>query len=136
MELKERKGLIKKTQPAQGEFLSNLFLVRKKDGGYHPVINLKMLNQFISFLHFKMKGLSLSKHLIQEGDWKGKLDLKDAYFSVPLNRNSRKFVRFQWKWALYECMCLCFRLGPETCFSLNMFLLNLLGTADDQQKVS
>ena len=25
------------------------------DGVYHPVINLKMLNQFITFLHFKME---------------------------------------------------------------------------------
>ena len=34
LELKEmlKKGAIMRTQPAQGEFLSNLFLVRKKDG--------------------------------------------------------------------------------------------------------
>ena len=99
LELKEmlKKGAIMRTQPAQGEFLSNLFLVRKKDGDYCPVINLKMLNQFIPFLHFKMEGLSQLKRIIQEGDWMCKLDLKDAFFSVPLDRNSRKFVRFQWK---------------------------------------
>ena len=99
VELKEmlKKGTIMGAQLGQGEFLSNLFLVGKKDGGYRPVINLKMLNQFIPFLHFKMEGLSQLKHIIQEGDWMCKLDLKDAYFSVPLDRNSRKFVRFQWK---------------------------------------
>ena len=114
LELKEmlRKGAIMRTQPAQGEFLSNLFLVEKKDGGCRPVINLKMLNQCILFLHFKMEGLSQLKHIIQEGDWMCKLDLKDAYFSVPLDQNSRKFVRFQWKGTLYEFMCLCFGLGP------------------------
>ena len=86
LELREmlRKGVIKRTQPAQGEFLSK-FLVEKKDGGYRPVINLRMLNQFISFLHFKMEGLSQLKHIIQEGDWMCKLDLKDEYFSVPLD---------------------------------------------------
>ena len=127
LELKEmlRKGVIKKTQPAQGEFLSNLFLVRKKDEGYHPVINLKMLNQLISFFHFKMKGLSLSKHLIQERDWMCKLDLKDAYFNVPLNRNSRKFVRFQWKWTLYEFMSLCFRLGPAPRVFTKLFKISI-----------
>ena len=114
LELKKilQKGTIKRTQPVQGEFLSNLFLVGKKDGGYRPVINLKMLNQFIPFLHFKMEGLSQLKHLIQEGDGMCKLDLKDAYFSEPLDRHSRKFVRFQWKGTLYEFMCLCFGLGP------------------------
>ena len=46
LELKEmlRKGAIMRTQPTQGEFLSNLFLMGKKDEGYRPVINLKMLN--------------------------------------------------------------------------------------------
>ena len=110
LELKEmlKKGAIMRTQPARGEFLNNLFLVGKKDGGYRPVINLKMLNQFIPFLHFKLEGLSQLKHIIQEGDWMCKLDLKDAYFSVPLDRNLRKFVRFQWKETLYKFMCLCF----------------------------
>ena len=86
LELKEmlRKGAIMRTQPTQGEFLSNLFLMGKKDGGYRPVINLKMLNQFIPFLYFRIEGLSQLKHIIQEGDWMYKLDLKDAYFSVPL----------------------------------------------------
>ena len=77
-----RKGVIKRTQPAQGEFLSKF---EKKDGGYRPVINLRMLNQFIPFLHFKMEDVSQLKHIIQEGDWMCKLDLKDEYFSVPLD---------------------------------------------------
>ena len=54
-----------------------------KNGSYCPVINLKLLNQFILFLHFKMEGLSQLKHLIQEEDWMCKLDQKDTYFSVP-----------------------------------------------------
>ena len=114
LELKEmlRKGAVKRTQPAQREFLSNLFLVGKKDRGFRPVINLKMLNQFIPFLHFKMEDLSQLKHIIQEGDWMCKLDLKDAYFTVPLDQDSRKFVRFQWKENPYEFMCLYFGLGP------------------------
>ena len=114
LELKEmlRKGPIMRIQLAQGEFLSNLFLVGKKDGGYRPVINLKMLNQLIPFLHFKMEGLSLLRNVIQERDSMCYLDLKDAYFSASLDRNSRKFVRFQWKRTLYEFMCLCFGLGP------------------------
>ena len=89
-----RKEAIKRTQPVQGEFLNNLPLVGKKDVGYLPVINLKMLIQFALFLHVRMEGLSQLKFLVQEGDWMCKLHLKDAYFSVPLDQNSRKFVKF------------------------------------------
>ena len=87
LELKEmlKKGPIERTQPVQWEFLSNLLLAGKKEGGYYPVINLKILNQFFPFLHFKMEGLSQLKHLIQEGDWMCKLGLKDAYFTSPLD---------------------------------------------------
>ena len=46
LELKEmsKKGEIKKTQPVEGEFLSNLVLIGIKNGGYRSVINLKTLN--------------------------------------------------------------------------------------------
>ena len=59
-----------------------------------------------------MKGLSQLRHLIQEGDWMCKLDLKDAYFSVPLDKNLRTLVRFVWKGTLCKLMCLCLGLGP------------------------
>ena len=41
------KGAMSQTSSTNGEFLSNLFLVPKKDGGCCPVINLKSLNKSI-----------------------------------------------------------------------------------------
>ena len=64
-----RKETTKITQPVKGEFLSNFFLVGKKDEGFFPAINPKMLNQFIPFHHFEMEFLSQLKHFIQEGYW-------------------------------------------------------------------
>ena len=52
-----RKGAITLCTHQTGEFISNLFLVGKKDGGHRPVINLKHLNQFVPYQHFKMEGL-------------------------------------------------------------------------------
>jgi len=78
------KGAIKKVLSQKGEFLSSIFLVPKKDGGNRPVINLKNLNSFIPYQHFKMEGLHVLRDLIQEGDFMCKIDLKDAYFVVPI----------------------------------------------------
>ena len=96
LEVKEmlKKGAIRKIQPSKGEFVSNLCLV-KKDGGQRPVINLKQLNAYIPYCHFKMEGLQNLKYILQKGDYMCKLNLKDAHFSVPLEKNSRQFVRFR-----------------------------------------
>ena len=114
------KGAIQKVIPTQGKFLSNLFLIEKKDTGNRPVINLKNVNKFIPYKHFKMEGLHCMKFLLEEDDLLGKADLREKYlrekyFSVPLNKNSQKFVRFQCSGNLYEFLCLCFglRLAPR-----------------------
>ena len=53
--------------PVEARFLSNIFLVPKKDGGQRPVINLKALNQFINTEHFKMEGIHTVKDLLKPG---------------------------------------------------------------------
>jgi len=106
-----RKGAISKVLPVKGEFLSNVFLIPKKEGGF-LVINLKARNQFVPCSHFKMEGLHCLKDLLQPGDYMCKIDLKDAYFSIPLDQKSKKCTRFSWKGNLYEFECLYFGLGP------------------------
>ena len=98
------KGAIKQVTNTRGQFLSNIFLVIKKYGGNRPVINLKNLNSFIPYQHFKMEGLHLLKEMLKEGDFMCKLDLKDAYFCSP----SRKLEEIC---NLYEFLCLCFGLN-------------------------
>ena len=43
--------------------------------------------------------------------------LKETYFSVLLNKNSQKFVRFQWSGNIYQFLCLCFGLGLAPIFT-------------------
>ena len=92
---------IKLVQPSKDQFLSSLFLVTKKDAGYRPVINLKKLNRYIPYEHFKMEGIFLLKQVLQKNDYMCKIDLKDAYFAVPLHSSSQKYIRFKWKGNLY-----------------------------------
>ena len=96
-EIKEmlRNGAIQQVKSGHEELLSNLFLVNKKDRGQRPVINLKFLNSFIPYQHFKMEGMHLIKDLLQEHDFLIKIDLKDAYFDIPLDKSAKKYIRFQ-----------------------------------------
>ena len=75
------------------------------------MINLKDLNRFITYKHLKMEGLHLLKENLEPGNYLCKLDLKDAYFCVPLNKQSRKYVLFEWRGSMYEFLCLYF--GPD-----------------------
>ncbi|CAC5372561.1 unnamed protein product [Mytilus coruscus] len=73
------KEVIVPVKPCRDQFLSNWFLVPKKDGGQRPVLNLKQLNQHVMYQHFKMEGLFMIKDLLKVGDFMLKIDLKEAY---------------------------------------------------------
>ena len=40
---------VREVRQTAHRFLSNLFLVRKKDGGNQPVINLRDINSFVPY---------------------------------------------------------------------------------------
>jgi hypothetical protein len=75
-------------------------------------VNLKPLNKFIRYEHFKMENLETARFLLRKGDWMAKLDLKDAYLSVPVHPTHQKFLRFAWKGRFFEFKCLAFGLAP------------------------
>ena len=61
-----RKVQFRKCHTFQESFLSNIFLANKSDEGKSPVINLKNVNSFIPYQHFKMEWLHLLKDLLQK----------------------------------------------------------------------
>jgi hypothetical protein len=91
-------------------FISSMFAIHKKTGGWRPIINLKNLNSFIRYKHFKMEGIDIVKYLLQKNDWMVKIDLQDAYFLVPVSPRFFKFLRFFWNGSLFEYLCLPFGL--------------------------
>ena len=94
-----------------GDFISNIFVIPKKLKGFRPVINLKYLNEFLVFHHFKMEGLHMLNSLVNKGDFFVKLDLKDAYFTVAIHRDHTHFLKFQWRGKIYMFTCLPFGLS-------------------------
>ena len=77
-------------------FYSRLFLVPKKTGGMRPVIDLSILNSYLSVPHFKMETNRSIRACILPGMLTTKLNLSDAYFHIPISLASRKFLRFVW----------------------------------------
>ena len=75
-------------------FYSRIFLVRKKDGDWRPVSDLKSLNQFVRKEKFKMATPRVVTNALHHGDWVVSVDLKDAYFHIPIHKKSRHLLRF------------------------------------------
>ena len=85
-----QKGAISPVKSVQGEVISQLFTVAKKNSGLRPVVNLKALNSYIKDEHFKMEVFHMIKDLMKQGDWMEKVDLKKAYFLIPIYPGHQK----------------------------------------------
>ena len=92
-------------------FIHSLFVIPKKGGRHRPVINLKPLNCFIPYKHFKMESIPMLKDLLKKGDYMVKIDLEDAYLTVPIWQNHQKCLRFLWRDSLLEFARLPFGLA-------------------------
>ncbi|KAI9552670.1 reverse transcriptase [Daphnia sinensis] len=66
---------------------------------------------FVHYRHFKMEGNSILKHLVKQGDWFAKIDLRDAYLTVPIHLAHQRFLQLQWRDIVYEFTCLLFGLS-------------------------
>ena len=112
--LNKRAIIVETPNHLEGELISNVFLIEKKDrSGNPPVINLKHLNQFMPYQHFRIRGLHYLQNILKREDYMCKVHLKDAYFSVPLNPASRTFVQFLWSGKRHEFLYLCFGLAQH-----------------------
>ena len=96
------------SQHENGEFISNIFLRRKKDGNYRMILNLKCFNENVSKHHFKMESLKSAVKLMKPGCYMASADLKDAYYSVPIHQyfSHQTFLKFPWRGKLFQFTCL------------------------------
>ena len=111
-----------------GRLYEHVFLVPQKGGDWRPIINLKILNQYVAKQHFKMEDIRTLKDIIRRRDYMVKLDLKDAYFSVPVVDNDRKYLRFEWASRLYEYTCLPFGLTSTPWIFKKLFSSSIFTT--------
>ena len=88
------KGAMSRASFDPNQFLSNLFTIPKKGDEMRPIINLKPLNHFVEYHHFKMEGLTLFNFLIRPNDYMITMDLKDAFLLVPIRADHSKYLPF------------------------------------------
>ena len=88
------------------EFISPIFTVPKKDGTCRLILNLKDLNQFIEYHHFKMDTLESVLKLVTPGCYFASVDLRHAYYSVPIAPEHKVKLRFIFKSKIYQFECL------------------------------
>jgi hypothetical protein len=93
-------------------FFCSFFCIPKKSGGLRPIVNLKPLNKFIKYEHFKMENLKTVRFLVKKGDYFIKLDLKDAYLTVPICKSHQNYLRFAWRGRIFQFHCMAFGLSP------------------------
>ena len=88
----QKRALEPVVNPNTPGFYSRIFVVPKKTGGFRPVIDLKLLNQYLVKKPFKMETGQSIRRAMQKGICVCSSDLIDANFHIPIYPRSRKYL--------------------------------------------
>lgn len=94
------------TSNHQCKFMANLFVVGKRDNSHRVIFNIKELNQFVTYHHFKMETIKDALLLVTRGCFMASIDFKHAYFSVPVQYADRQYLCFRWQDQNFHFTCL------------------------------
>lgn len=96
-------------QPPPGSITARVFVVpKRKKGQWRLICDLRPLNKFVKFQHFKMESLKDVRALMNDSDWAVTLDLSKAFHHAPLHPRARKYFQFWWRGRLWRYTCLPF----------------------------
>ena len=93
------------------EFISSIFVRPKQNGEFRVILNLKHLNEFIPYRHFKMDTLESAINLLVKGCYMASIDIRHAYHTIPMAQEHQKYLRFRWKGKIFQYTCLPFGLA-------------------------
>ena len=68
------------------EFVCPIFIVKKPVGGTRLILNLKELNEFVKYEHFKMDDIKIIINMVIRNCFMATIDLKVAYYNVTISR--------------------------------------------------
>ena len=96
------KGVLEETDPTYGQYVSTIFLRKKKNGSYTLILNLRGLNASIEYQHFKMESLTCAIQLMKKNCYMAFINLTDAYYTLPVAVEHRKYLGFFWRNRLFQ----------------------------------
>ena len=103
------------SEPLPNGWTSNIFLVKKKDGGYRLILNLKPLNKLIKYQKFKMDNIKNLVKMLRPLDWLSSMDIKSVYphikvklsfFAVQVEKQIfllQQFAFWHCQWPYFVC---------------------------------
>ena len=92
-------------------FFNRLFLVRKPNNKWRPILDLSKLNLFLKTEKLKTETPESIRTSLQQGEWVTSIDFKDAYFHIPIQEQSRKYLRFHVQGQTFQFKALPFGLS-------------------------
>ena len=100
-----RRGLSYQKSHSQ-DFFSSLFLVLKKNGNLHIVINLFTLNRHLVVIHFQMETAQTVRAVIQPQEWAVLIGIRATYQHVPMSQSVCNVLQFVINHQTYQFTCL------------------------------
>ena len=98
-------GVITESVHERDEFISTICLCPEKDGMHSMILNLKSLNQYVTYYHFKMDTIHTAVEMMTSRCYMCSVDLKSAYYSVAIAPSDQNYLKFSWRGKLYQFTC-------------------------------
>ena len=77
---------------SQLEYISRIFARPKPDCSLRLILNLKNLNQFVNYHHFKMDALASVINLMGKDCSMASIGLKDAYYTISVDKHYQNVI--------------------------------------------
>ncbi|RMB99743.1 hypothetical protein DUI87_23745 [Hirundo rustica rustica] len=85
-------------QECESEYNTPIFPVKKPNGKYRLVQDLRAINEITKDIHpIVANPYTLLTSVSEKFEWFTVIDLKDAFFCIPLALGSRKYFAFEWE---------------------------------------
>ena len=100
--LLDQKCIVQKSCLDKSGFVSNIFLVLKKDNNsFRMILNLKHLNKFVQVPHFKMDSIKDIQRLVAHNFFVASCDITDAFPHLLASKSQQNLLQFIWRDRVY-----------------------------------